>query len=117
YKINDEVLCILRKHEDTNLLELDYIKIENPLENKINEFVELCNSKTSTLKEIITFINTTTEINKIYGEWSYCLDLGGRYQNWHYAGDKKRISKVAIVQKITDFTNSYVTDVMKEYKK
>lgn len=79
-KINEEVLCVLRKNRLTNQIEVDYVKIENPFSKIIDNFSTLCDNPNSSLQEIINFIKKTEELNQLSTLYHYCVYLNGSYQ-------------------------------------
>jgi len=92
--INEDVLCILRKNNLKNQIEIDYITIEKPLAKIIDNFSSLCDNPKGTLQQLVNFINTTTELNKLTAYYRYCVDLGGSYQAFS-ANNQDTITEIA----------------------
>lgn len=79
-KINEEVLCVLRKNKTTNYIEIDYVEIENQFSQIIDKFSSLCDNPSSTLQQVISFIKTTKELEQLTTHYRYCKSLRGAYQ-------------------------------------
>lgn len=79
-QINEKVICVLRKNIQTNKMIIDYVKIDKPLTNLINNFIALCENHNTTLEQVINFINTNEEVNQLNAHYRYCNSLKGSYQ-------------------------------------
>lgn len=98
-KINEELLCVLRKNKLTNQIEIDYITIEKPLYKIIDNFTSLCDNSNSTLQQVINFIETTTELNQLTAHYHYCVYLSGAYQAFN-ANNQNTITEIISRQQL-----------------
>ena len=101
-KINEEILCVLKKHKVTNKIEVGYVTIGFPLNNLIKNFTTLCENPNTTLEQIIIFIKTTTELNQLTAHYNYCVSLSGSYQAFN-ANNQGTINDIIDRQKIMLF--------------
>lgn len=92
-KINEEVLCVLRKNETTNQIEIGYLNIENPFSQLMDKFSTLCDNPDSTLKQITNFIGTTKQLDQLNAHYRYCKSLSGSYQAFT-ASNKDAIKEI-----------------------
>lgn len=92
-KINEEVLCVLRKNSLTKQIEVGYVNIDNPLSKPIENFTNLCDNKESTLEQLIHFIRTTEELNQLTTRYRYCVYLSGSYQAFS-ANNQETITEI-----------------------
>lgn len=91
-KINEEVLCVLRK-ENNNQVEIGYINIINPFKNYINELSNLCDKPETTIKQIVDYIQNTAEFEKLTSYYRYCVSLRNAYQGFS-ANNNDFINKI-----------------------
>jgi hypothetical protein len=98
-KINEEVLCLLRKNKATNQIEIDYVTIEMPLAKTIDNFSVLLDDSNSTLEQVINFIKTTEELNQLTTHYRYCVYLSGSYQAFS-ANNQNTITEIETRQQL-----------------
>ncbi len=79
-KINEEVLSVLRKKNNTNQIEIGYIDIINPFKSIIDKFVDICNKPETTIQHIVSFIQNTKEFNQLTAQYRYCVSLSSPFQ-------------------------------------
>jgi len=98
-KINEEVLCILKKNAVTNQIEIDYVTIEMPLAKTIDNFSALLDDPNSTLEQVINFIKSTEELNLLTAYYRYCVYLSGSYQAFS-ANNQDTIKEIVTKQQL-----------------
>ena len=81
-KINESVLSILKKNDVSNNIEIDYVDIVDTLSPVIKKICQLCDSPSTTIDSIISFIKTTPELNQLNGNYKYCESLSAPYQGF-----------------------------------
>lgn len=81
HQINEDVICVLRKNE-TGAVEIDYVNIEQPFQQPLIKFKELCNNSESTLNDLLNFISQNPTLNQLAGNYSYCQILDAPYQEF-----------------------------------
>jgi hypothetical protein len=79
-KINEEVLCVLRKNIATNQIEIGYVDIVSPFDFIIEKFVALCDNPKTTIQQMVYFIQSTRQLDHLCGYYNYCVSLNGIYQ-------------------------------------
>jgi hypothetical protein len=79
-KINEDVLCVLRKDGETNQIIIDYVNIDKPLTGLIESFSALCSNPQTSLQQIISFIETKEVLTQLNAHYRYCVSLNGSYQ-------------------------------------
>ena len=80
-KINEEVLCVLRK-DPTNQILIDYIDIVNPYKIIIDKLSDLCDSPETTIPQIASFIQNTKDFDQLTAHYRYCVSLRSAYQSF-----------------------------------
>ncbi|POS00535.1 hypothetical protein Q361_1721 [Flavobacterium croceum DSM 17960] len=91
-KINEEYLLVLKKNSE-NLIFVDYENIVNPILSEQIEFNSFFSKSSSTLKELISLIDDSKYLEKLYFFHKYCVSLIGTYQ-------QKLFSKTEIIKQI-----------------
>lgn len=81
-KINEEVLCVLRKNDNTNRIEIDYVDIVNPFKSIVDKLSDLCNKPETTIQQIVSFIQNTKDFDQLTAYYSYCFSLRNAYQGF-----------------------------------
>lgn len=120
-KINEEVLCVLRKNKLTNQIEVDYVKIETPFSKIILIVSNLCDDSNSTLEQLMNFINTTAELNQLTALYRYCIRLKGSYQAFN-ANNQDTINEIITRQQLmllnqnNDPENYNIKKALADYK-
>lgn len=81
YKINEDVLCVLRKDSSSRII-IDYVDIINPFNTIFGKLTELCNKIENNIQQIIAYIEKTNEFEQLTNEYRYCISLSGSYQGF-----------------------------------
>ena len=92
-KINEEIICVLRKHKVNDNINVEFVSIDLPLKRLIDNFTALCKNPKATLEQIIDFIKKTTEFNQLSDRYRYCISLNGSYQAFN-ANNHLTISEI-----------------------
>jgi hypothetical protein len=120
-KINEEVLCVLRKNSQSNQIEINYVAIANTLEKIIENFTSLCENPNTTLQEVIIFIKTTSELDQLSAHYRYCVHLNGSYQAF-IANNQDTITEITNRQQLmllnqkNDPENYDINNAIADYK-
>ena len=80
YKINEVVLCVLKKNKLTNQIVIEYVNIETPFASIIENFSSLCDNPNTSLDQIVNYIKTTKELDQLSTLYRYCVTLSGSFQ-------------------------------------
>lgn len=81
-KINEEVICVLVYNKPIKKIEVDYVPIHNPLAKPLRAFDDLCGNTSTTLDDIISFIQRMPELNQLNAQYKYCVSLNSAYQGF-----------------------------------
>ena len=98
-RINESVLCVLKMHKSNSIIEIDYIKIEMSLHEVIDKFCAMCDSPSISLQDIINFIKSSVELNKLNTSYKYCTTLYGKYQGF-VANNQNVVKEIITVHNI-----------------
>lgn len=79
-QINETALCTLTLNPTTNSVELGYNPIEQHFTQTIHDLKSLCDDSSRSLEDIIAFIQSQPELDKLSGRYRYCQKLDGTYQ-------------------------------------
>ena len=79
-KINEELICVLIRNPSTGIIELDFVEIINPLAGPLSGVLERCKSATSTLRDLIEYLQKTPVLDALTGRYEYCESLSKPYQ-------------------------------------
>ena len=52
-KINEEVLCVLRR-DNLNQIKIGYVNIVNPFKTIVDKLAELCDKRGTTIQQIVS---------------------------------------------------------------
>lgn len=88
-KINEEVLCVLRKNWNSNKVEIDYITIENSFSDTLEELSIICKSAESDITQLIHFLVSNEKLDQLNMHFRYCESLNGSYQA--FTGSKQKL--------------------------
>ncbi|MFN9109691.1 MAG: hypothetical protein ACK5XN_06440 [Bacteroidota bacterium] len=80
-KINEEVLCVLRKKHSNEII-IDYVDIINPFKSLIIELRQLCDDTETTIDQIVSYIKDTKEFEQLTAQYRYCISLKSAFQGF-----------------------------------
>lgn len=80
-KINEEVLCVLRKDDSSHII-IDFIAIINPFTSIVNHLTNLCDNQETTIQEIVNYIQKTEDFEQLTAHYRYCISLSNAYQGF-----------------------------------
>lgn len=113
-EINEKVLCVLRNNNIKNIIEVDYIKIEEQFTGILADLSKLCNDQDSSLDDVINFIKSRPELDDLTGEYSYCYSVEASYQgvyvNYKNSIDELIRNKEIILQNEKYYQDSNKSD-------
>lgn len=78
-KINENLLCVLTFKKDSNVVELSYVDIINPLQKELNALESLKKSQAD-LNQYVHFLENSPNLKLLNGEHKYCVYLDKPYQ-------------------------------------
>jgi len=87
-KINIDVLCVLQKNKSSNMIEIGYIDIVNPIKSIFDSLFYLCDNNNTSIQQIVSYIQTTKEFELINGLHNYCVFLSSPYEGFLVRIDK-----------------------------
>lgn len=80
-KINEEVLCVLRK-DNSNHIFIDYVDIINPFKTIVEKLSELCDESETTIQQVVSYIQSTKDFEQLSDHYRYCVSLGSAFQGF-----------------------------------
>lgn len=80
-KINEEVICILRKDQSNHIV-IGYVDIINPYRIIVDKLSDLCDKPETTIQQIIGFIQNTKDFDQLTAHYRYCDLLRSAYQGF-----------------------------------
>lgn len=80
-KINEEVLCVLRK-DNANQIVIGYVDIENPFKSIVDKLTELCDKPETTIQQIVSHIQNIKDFEQLTAHYRYCVSLRNAYQGF-----------------------------------
>jgi hypothetical protein len=91
-KINEEVICLIRKDEGNQIV-IGYMDIINPFKTSVDELAELCEWPTSTIDEILSYIQTTKDFELLTSYYNYCVSLTNSFEGF-FANNQNFIKEI-----------------------
>lgn len=79
-KINENVLCVLLKTKDSELIEVGYEKIDSYLESEFKHLESLFEKNNYTAYDIVQYIKRHWNLDVLFLKYSYCRHLHKPYQ-------------------------------------
>jgi hypothetical protein len=98
-KINEEVLCVLKKNQLTNQLEVEYVKIESAFPLIIQNLQTLCDDSNSSLDQLVKFFEENKELDELSHYYFYCESLDGVRQGLNVY-DQNTIDEIITRQQV-----------------
>ena len=80
-KINEEVLCVLRK-DNSNHIFIGYVDIINPFKTNVEKLSELCDKPETTIQQVVSYIQSTKDFEQLSAHYRYCVSLRNAYQGF-----------------------------------
>lgn len=102
-KINKEVVCILADQNESSTIEIRYVEILNPLINSLQTLRSMCDDGNTHLVEILRYLKTNSDFDKLNGTYKYCESLRGSYQGFS-VNNQEEISKLISSAKLLEFS-------------
>lgn len=127
-RINEEILCVLKKNNQSNQVEVDYVPIETQFKEFIGILSELCDDSNSTLNQVINFIKSLPELDDLTKYYDYCDVLYDSDQGFRVSNQSKIIKiiesqesmlhnqKYNNVNNLIDHIKEDIADCKKEIK-
>jgi len=79
-EINKKVLCVLKHKENSNEIEVDFVKIKKKLKAYKTEFENLFENENNTPKYIFNYLSKHNKLNVLLNDFDYCEILDDSYQ-------------------------------------
>lgn len=79
-KINEDFILVLVRNPSSGMIDLDSVEITNPLEIPLNGILNRCKSATSTLMDLIEYLQKTPALDALTKQYKYCQSLSKPYQ-------------------------------------
>jgi len=117
HRINEDFLCVLKKANDSNIIELGCIQITKLLPNEIDSLNNICNDINSSLGDIFRYIKNTPSLNILYNkQYKYALKLNGSYQQFDSNIEDIFDKSLTLIYKMNDAceTNTIDESLMSE---
>ncbi len=80
-KINEEVLCVLRK-DNSNHIFIGYLSIINQFKTFVEMLSELCDKPETTFQQVVSYIQSTKDFEQLSARYRYCVSLRNAYQGF-----------------------------------
>ncbi len=80
-KMNEEILCVLRKHNSNHIF-IGYLNIINSLKTFVEKLSELCDKPETTIQQVESYIQSTKDFEQLSAHYRYCVSLRNAYQGF-----------------------------------